>query len=120
MPSTGRRGHVDVGAGRADVVPGTRGRSSAAGLVIDRVDQVAEQHGLSVKHDDPYKGGFSTGHYGRPTEGWHAVQVELARRIYMSEDALSRLPGGFESTRAFCRELVTALGKVLPSDLNRP
>lgn len=115
MPSTGRRGHVDVGAGRADVVPGSRGRTSAAGLVIDRVEEVAVARQLSVKHDDPYKGGFSTGHYGRPATGWHAVQIELARRTYMDEETLRLLPAGFDRIRAFARELVVALGEVEPA-----
>jgi len=38
---------------RADIVPGTRGRSTAAGSLIDIVERVAGRHGLSVRHDDP-------------------------------------------------------------------
>jgi N-formylglutamate amidohydrolase len=111
MPSTGRRGHVDVGSGRADVVPGSRGRTSAATVVIDTVADVARRRGLSVKHDDPYRGGFSTAHYGRPHEGLHAVQVELARRLYMDEATLAR-SDGFEATRALGAALVAALGEL--------
>jgi N-formylglutamate deformylase len=111
MPSTGRRGHVDVGNGRADVVPGSRGRTSAAAVVIDTVADVARRRGLSVKHDDPYRGGFSTAHYGRPHEGFHAVQVELARRLYMDEATLAR-SDGFEATRALGAALVSALGEL--------
>lgn len=68
---------------RADVVPGTQGRTTASAAFIDAVDAHAAAHGLSVRHDDPYKGGYSTRHYGRPHAGQHAVQVELARRLYM-------------------------------------
>ncbi|MBL8743541.1 MAG: N-formylglutamate amidohydrolase, partial [Myxococcales bacterium] len=117
MPSQGRRGHVDVGVGRADVVPGTRGRTSAGALVIDTVDQAARDLGFSVKHDDPYKGGFSTGHYGRPAEGVHAIQVELARRLYMDEDELCPVSPGFERTQALAEALVTTLGKIDPAGL---
>lgn len=113
MPSTGRRGHVDVGTGRADVVPGSRGRTSAAAAVIDAVDAIATGLGFSVKHDDPYRGGFSTAHYGRPQERVHAIQVELARRIYMDEDRLVPLTTGapppFERTRQLCRALAAGL-----------
>ncbi len=114
MPSQGRRGHVDVGAGRADVVPGTRGRTTAAGAVIDAVEAVAAGLGFSVKHDDPYKGGFSTGHYGRPADHVHAVQVELARRLYMDESELTLDPAGFEATQDLADALVQALGQIRP------
>ncbi|HTJ81198.1 MAG TPA: N-formylglutamate amidohydrolase [Polyangiaceae bacterium] len=115
MPSSGRRGHVDVGAGRADVVPGSRGRTSAASSVIDCVERVARGASLTVKHDDPYKGGFATQHYGQPARACHAVQVELARRLYMDEDSLAPLGAAFDRVRAFARALVTALGKVDPA-----
>jgi len=114
MPSTGRRGHVDVGRGRADVVPGTRGKTTASAVVIGCVDAAAAAAGYSVKHDDPYQGGFSTVAYGRPGDGVHAVQIELARRIYMDEDALSLTPDGLERARSFAKSLVSSLGRVSP------
>lgn len=109
MPSRGRDGHQDAGKERADVVPGTRGRSSAAALVIDTVDGLARESGLSVAHDQPYRGGYSTGHYGRPERNLHAVQVELNRRLYMDELTLERKGAEFQRLRGFCRELVQRL-----------
>ncbi|MFO0617764.1 MAG: N-formylglutamate amidohydrolase [Polyangiaceae bacterium] len=109
MPSEGRRGHVDVGAGRADIVPGSRGRTTAAAAVIDAVDRVAQRASLSVKHDDPYKGGFSTGHYGKPSERVHAIQIEIARRLYMNEEALALTDGAVAVAR-FAMNVVATLG----------
>jgi N-formylglutamate amidohydrolase len=85
MPSLGRSMHSDPGARRADVVPGSCGRTSADRRVIDLVDAHFREAGLSVRHDDPYKGGFATSHYGRPAEGWHAIQIELNRALYVDE-----------------------------------
>lgn len=114
MPSIGRSGHGDPGATRADVVPGTQGRTSAAPAFIDAVDQVARDHGLSVRHDDPYRGGFTTRYYGRPDERVHVVQVELARRLYMDEGTLTRRSPGFEATTAFTNDLVRAFVATRP------
>lgn len=114
MPSRGRDGHQDSGRERADIVPGSRGRTSAAANVIDTVDRHARQAGFSIAHDQPYRGGFSTGHYGRPDQNVHAVQIELSRRLYMDERTLERRPGEFDRIRAFCRELVRTLGGVRP------
>jgi N-formylglutamate amidohydrolase len=112
MPSQGRRGHADVGAVRVDVVPGSRGRTSAAPAVIDAVDAVAARHALTVRHDDPYKGGFATAHYGRPRARVHAIQIELARRLYMDEDALAIDEDGLRRVQAFADDLVSALGRL--------
>jgi len=111
MPSLGRALHADQGSPRADVVPGTQGRTSAHARFIDAVDAHARQARLSVAHDDPYKGGFTTQHYGCPQEDVHVVQVELARRLYMDEVSLRRIPGRFETMRAWCGELVAKLGR---------
>jgi N-formylglutamate amidohydrolase len=114
MPSVGRAGHPDHSRARADVVPGTRGRTSAAGSVIDVVDRVAAAHGLTVAHDDPYKGGFTTQHYGQPRSGVHVVQVEVARRLYMDEATLAVDPPRFARLRRFCDDLVAALASARP------
>jgi N-formylglutamate amidohydrolase len=112
MPSRGRVGHADPGRARADVVPGTRGRTTAAGIVIQVPEDLAKERGWTVAHDDPYRGGFTTGHWGRPREGVHAVQVELSRRLYMDERTLSKKPNDFDKVRDYCRALVARLGRV--------
>lgn len=105
MPSPRPRGR-GITPRLADIVPGSRGRTSADALWIDLVEQVGSARGWRVQHDVPYRGGHSTAHYGRPEEGIHAVQVEIARRLYMDEEHLGRLDEGFSTVRAFARELV--------------
>lgn len=103
MPSrTDRMGEV------ADVVPGTRGRTSAGAAVIECVERVTAAHGLSLRHDAPYRGGYTTGHYGRPSDRVHVVQIELARRLYMDEKTL--LPNAQPPLRAYCATLMRELG----------
>lgn len=99
---------------RADLVPGTRGRTSAAGVVIDTVEAHGKAFGFSIKHDDPYRGGFSTGFYGRPAQGVHAVQIEMARRLYMDEGSLRMDPQGFRAVREFVRTLAARLALAEP------
>ncbi len=109
MPSVGRSGHGDASVKRADVVPGTQGRTTAAPLFVDLVERHAHDAGLSVKHDEPYRGGYTTRHWGRPSAKIHAVQVEIARRLYMDEGALRKSPA-FPAMRDFVRALVRKLG----------
>jgi N-formylglutamate amidohydrolase len=115
MPSRGRAGHSDPGRERADVVPGTRGRTTAAAGIIEIAEQAALDFGYSVSHDDPYRGGYSTANYGRPLMGIHAIQIELSRRLYMDELSLLKKPAEFERTADFCRTLVRRLGSWRPN-----
>lgn len=115
MPSRGREGHIDPGRERADVVPGSRGRTTCAESVLRLVDREAAAFHFSVAHDEPYRGGFSTAHYGRPRERVHAIQIELARRLYMDELALTKKPRNFDNLRAFCRSVTEKLGALSPT-----
>ena len=104
-----RSGQPDPRMDIADLVPGTRGRTSADEVWIDLVERMGLEQGWRVQHDVPYRGGYSTSHYGRPAEDIHAIQVEIARRLYMNEETLARTAGDFSKVRAFARKLVAAL-----------
>ena len=84
---------------------------SASARFIDAVEEHAVGRGWTVRHDEPYAGGFTTQHSGRPTDGVHAVQVELARRLYLDEVTL-RPAADFAGVRRWCRKLVAELGKL--------
>jgi N-formylglutamate amidohydrolase len=109
MPSRGRDGHDDPGRERADVVPGTRQRSTAAAAAIDVVEEVAARFNYGVAHDDPYRGGHTTVRYGRPAAGMHAIQIELNRKLYMDEQTLVQKTNEFRVVRSFCKALVEGL-----------
>lgn len=113
MPTEPRLGRAPR-VPRADLVPGSRGRSSASGPVIDAVDEIGRASGWSVRHDDPYKGGYSTGHYGRPLHNVHAVQIEIARRLYMDEHTCMIRPTGFQAVQDFAGTLLRRLVALTP------
>ncbi len=106
MPSFGR-----LGERRADVVPGTQGYSTAHGSVIRTTEQVTKQAGYDLAHDSPYRGGYSTQHYGSPGAHVHAIQIELSRRLYMDESTLAK-NDGFTRCGEYCSQLVRALGEL--------
>jgi N-formylglutamate deformylase len=118
MPSAVRRGPRDVER-RADVVPGTLGRTSAHACIIDVVEQHFRGAGLSVRHDDPYRGGYTTAHYGQPGHGQHAIQIELNRALYMDEATSRPKPGDFEGLQRVLEGLLARLGTLTSSDLTR-
>jgi N-formylglutamate deformylase len=71
-----------------DLNLGTRGKTSAgAGLIEAAVDVLAQAPGFSLVCDGRFQGGFITRQYGRPDAGVHALQLEMAQRVYMEERA---------------------------------
>ncbi len=60
------------------------GRSCDAGLAR-AVEGACAASAYSRVLNGRFKGGWTTRHYGRPSEGVHAIQLELACRGYMDE-----------------------------------
>jgi N-formylglutamate amidohydrolase len=46
--------------------------------------------GFTAIRNKPYAGGFITEHYGRPSRGLHALQIEVNRSIYVDEVTLEK------------------------------
>jgi len=88
MPSTGL---PIEGDGRGiDIVLGDRGGMSCASVVTDTIETVLTAQGYRVTRNNPYAGGFTTQHYGDPSNGVHAIQIEINRALYMDELTLQR------------------------------
>ncbi|WGM38376.1 N-formylglutamate deformylase [Caulobacter sp. NIBR1757] len=71
------------------------GTNSGASAGVEAV-AIAEKHmagsGFSHVTNGRFKGGWITRHYGRPAEGVHALQMEIAQRAYMDEPAGLDMP----------------------------
>jgi len=85
----------------ADTLPdfniGTNSSTSCAGIVEKAVDEItAAAPGYTSTLNGRFKGGWTTRHYGRPADGIHAIQMELAQSTYM----LERAPWTYDTARA--------------------
>jgi len=108
MPST--PGPLDRGQSRrrVDFVIGDCHGQSCMRAITDLVERTLRDIGYVVMRNDPYAGGFTTRHYGRPDEGRHALQIEINRALYMDEQLIARKP--YFSTLA--RNLTHLVGAV--------
>lgn len=75
-----------------DMVLGDAHGTACAPRAVRRVEEQLWSMGYRVRRNDPYAGGYVTRHYGRPRDGVHVLQIELARSLYMDEQAIERLP----------------------------
>jgi formiminoglutamase len=64
---------------------GTDSGRSCDPRLTTAIEKVADETGQSRVTNGRFKGGYITRHYGNPTDGVHAVQMELAMRSYLRE-----------------------------------
>lgn len=107
------------GARRADFIIGDRfGRSCSDGLAETAIDLLYSL-GYQVAYNKPYAGGFITEHYGRPSRGFHALQIEVNRSLYMNEASLQRL-SGFEALQGDLMHFIADLTALPDSRFDVP
>ncbi|ALH81158.1 N-formylglutamate deformylase [Sphingopyxis macrogoltabida] len=66
---------------------GTNGGATCDPALETTIAAICATSGRSHVVNGRFKGGWTTRHYGRPEEGIHAIQMELAQRGYMAEPA---------------------------------
>ena len=96
-----------------DINIGTYDGRSCSGAVNDAVRACLDATPRwSQVIDGRFKGGYITRHYGRPADGVHALQIELAQSSYMDESGTAYDAGRASPLRELLRALIEALLKL--------
>lgn len=66
---------------------GTNSGQSCAPELERAIHKVAAESEFSAVLNGRFKGGWTTRHYGRPSDGVHAIQMELAQSVYLTEES---------------------------------
>jgi N-formylglutamate amidohydrolase len=108
MPS---QGHGARSGGKpATFVLGDAHGTACSPRTARLVEDLLSELGHPVRRNDPYAGGYITRHYGRPREGVHALQIEIARELYMNESRIERLPD-FAAVQAAMTRFIAGLAR---------
>jgi N-formylglutamate amidohydrolase len=94
-----------------DIVLGDRFGSACAPGVSALAEQTFQGLGYRVARNNPYAGGYTTEHYGRPARRTHALQIEINRALYLDETSRLRTEGFAQLSRdiaAFTARLAAA------------
>ena len=94
-----------------DLNIGTADGSSCTPAMLAVVESVLNaQNDYSCVTNQRFKGGYITRAYGKPAENIHAIQLEIAQRTYMCEDApFEFLPDRAEKLQPLLRQLLQSL-----------
>jgi N-formylglutamate amidohydrolase len=106
----------EVGGQDADIVLGDCHGAACAPRLVQAARAFLKERGFAVAVNAPYAGGFTTGHYGNPRRGRHALQIEINRGLYMDERRYLRKPG-FDRLAAEMRGLVVHLAEIMQDGL---
>lgn len=106
------------GRGPVDFVIGDVHGTSCSSEVTRLIEALLSGLGYRARRNDPYAGGYITRTYGRPETGRHAVQIEVARRLYMDEARFERRPE-FSHVARQMASVLTALAEQAPTILRR-
>lgn len=99
---------INGGATGPDVVLGDRYGTSCATGLTRQLRAAFERMGWRVALNQPYPGGYSTRIWGRPDDGFNAIQIELNRGLYFDES--TREPGpGWSRCVSGLRRVIAAL-----------
>jgi N-formylglutamate deformylase len=67
---------------------GTNNGQTCAAEIEASVSSVCiKAEGFTSIKNGRFKGGWTTRHYGRPDQNWHAIQMELAQSTYLEHEA---------------------------------
>ncbi len=111
MPHEAMDSVARSGLRRPDVVLGDRFGAAAHGWIVDLVEEAFRHAGLVVTRNTPFAGAYVTQCYGRPSTGYHALQVEIDRALYMDERAI-RPNARFESFRRLLEGVIADIAHI--------
>ncbi len=82
---------------------------------VGTICQAAEGHSSVL--NGRFKGGWTTRHYGRPAEGLHAIQMELAQSTYLSAECAPWTydSGKADRLRAHLKDILETLSNWRPT-----
>ncbi len=77
----------------------------------------AAADGYTTTTNGRFKGGWTTRHYGRPSDGFHAIQMELAQSTYLSSESP---PWDYDEVKAarlrvHLKEILEQLAELAPN-----
>jgi len=91
----------------ADVVLGDLDGTTADETTVALIEDSLRHSGYSVARNDPFKGVEIIRASGQPARGWHALQIEVRRPLYMDEQLQKH--AGFDRLQRALDEMLQAL-----------
>lgn len=113
MPTEALRAAPRVHGRTPEIVLGDRFGAASGRAVMAATQAAFERAGFVVARNAPFAGGYITQRYGRPARGFHAVQIEIDRGLYLDQARLEPLEG-FDAIRQRLAGVIGDLVRITP------
>lgn len=100
-----------TGANGPDIILGDRHGTSCDVFWTRTLRALCEAQGWRVGLNRPYAGGYATQEWGRPEDGFHALQIEVNRRLYWDE-AHHQPAIGWKRCHTALKRVIAELGRI--------
>ena len=87
----------------SDIIIGSNHGQSAEPWVVNAALDYFSREGLKTRLNTPFSGGFITKHYGDPSMGISALQIEICRSRYLNESNFELKPDWSAMASILCR-----------------
>ncbi len=114
MPKKSLKAAPLVRGKQPDIILGDRFGASCDRWIMDAATQILAAAGFVVARNAPFSGGYITQHYGRPSKGVHAFQIEINRALYMDETRVERAET-FDKIAETLSDVTRQLAKIGPA-----
>ncbi|HEY0652790.1 MAG TPA: N-formylglutamate amidohydrolase [Chryseosolibacter sp.] len=98
-----------------DLILGSADKTSAAPQLIDMALRCLGSGDYSLSHNSPFKGGYITRNFGKPTANQHALQLEMCKVHYMDDAELNYNGARADKMRNLLKTVFTHLAEQLKS-----
>ncbi|MBT1703102.1 N-formylglutamate amidohydrolase [Chryseosolibacter indicus] len=98
-----------------DLILGSADQTSAPDHIVKLSLEQLSKGNYQLQHNHPFKGGFITRHFGRPSENTFALQLEMTKVNYMNDDETLYDHTRAERMRSVLADTLLAVAKKLVS-----
>ncbi|MDQ2658759.1 MAG: N-formylglutamate amidohydrolase, partial [Bacteroidota bacterium] len=98
-----------------DLILGSVDGTSAHVDLINTALEALTRRDYTLQHNDPFKGGYITRHYGLPAKKQHALQLEMSKINYMDDLEIEYDPGKAKKTGELLYNALSRISETLVS-----
>ncbi|MFQ5623983.1 MAG: N-formylglutamate amidohydrolase [Paracoccaceae bacterium] len=92
MPHEALAQAPSIARSHPDIILGDRFGAACERWITEATAEAFVAAGFTVVRNTPFAGGYITQHYGRPSHGVNAIQIEIDRSLYMDERTMLKTP----------------------------
>ena len=94
-----------------DIILSNNYGKTSSMIILNNIKDIFNMYGFKVKINTPFVGGFISKFYGKPDKGMHLIQIEINKKIYLSENNFILREEGFNKLKNCFSAIINYINK---------